>query len=36
MTLAAFLGFQTYQLVLIAVLIVVVAVLLYVRKKQQE
>jgi hypothetical protein len=36
MTLAAFLGFETYQLVLIAVLIVVVAILLYVRKKQSE
>ena len=36
MTLAAFLGFQTWQLVVIAVLIVAVAVLLYVRKKQQE
>ena len=36
MTLAAFLVFQTWQLVVIPVVIVLVAVLLYVRKKQQE
>jgi hypothetical protein len=36
MTLAAIWIFQTWQVVLIAVLIVVVAVLMYVRKKQQE
>ena len=36
MTLADFLGFKSWQLILIAVLFVAVVILLYVRKKQQD